>query len=325
MSPKQKLSIVAFHVDDSTIFTPADHIEFVKNELKSKFDTHDLGELNHFVGIKISRDRNNNSIMISQEQYICDIIEHAGMMDANAATTPMYPKQAYEKFSGPCPDYPYLTMVGSLMWAALCTCPDIAFAVHHFAQFNNSYGPEHISGVKRIFRYLKGTTNRGITYSKSDSGLMAVGYADADWVEQKDRKSISGNLFIMSGGAIAWSTKKQGTITLLTLEAEYTSLSHASCHVLWHQMLIWELGFNVEQPFNINNDNCGAIALTWDPQSHGQSKHIDIWHHFIWELIKRSNLKIHHVRSSENLADIFTKPLPEKLFIKFASAIIQET
>ena len=127
------------------------------------------------------------------------------MVDANTAATPMFPKQAYKKFPGLHPDYPYSTMIGSLMWAALCTCPDIAFAVHHFAQFNNSYGPEHITGVKRIFHYLKGTTNHGITYSKSDSGLTAVRYADTDWGEQKDQKSISGNLFMMSGGAIAWS------------------------------------------------------------------------------------------------------------------------
>jgi len=320
----RKLLIIAFHVDDSAIFAPADHIEFVKNKLKSKFNTHDLGELNHFVGIKISRDRTNNSITISQEQYIRDIIVQARMVDANTAATPMFPKQAYKKFPGLHPDYPYSTMIGSLMWAALCTCPDIAFAIHHFAQFNNSYGPEHITGVKRIFHYLKSTTNHGITYSKSDSGLTAVRYADTDWGEQKDQKSISGNLFMMSGGAIAWSAKKQGTITLSTLEAEYASLSHASCHILWHQMLIRELGFDVEHPFDLNNNNHGTIALTRDPQFHSWSKHIDIRHHFIRELIKCGNLKIHHIRSSDNLADIFMKPLPENIFTKYASAITQE-
>src|SRR5260370_8309380 len=97
---------------------------------------------------------------------------------------------------------------------------------------------------------------------------MTIGYADADWAEDKDRKSISGNVFIMSGGAIAWSAKKQGTIALSTLEAEYMALSHATCHILWHQMLIRELGLGPDRPFNLNNDNHEAIPLISHPQFH---------------------------------------------------------
>ena len=235
----------------------------------------------------------------------------------------MAPKHDFIKFDGPRPDYPYTTMIGSLMWAALCTCPNIAFAVNQLTQFNSSFGLEHIASVKRIFRYLKGTMNYGIQYSHSKLGTMAIGYADADWAEDKDRKSISGNIFIMAGGAIAWSVKKQGSVALSTLEAEYVSLSHATRHVLWHQMLIQELGFKPEQPFNLNNDNHRAIGLTHDPQFHGQSKHIDICHHFLRELIKRSNLKIHHIHSQDNVADIFTKPLAETLFKKFATLLVK--
>jgi len=165
--------------------------------------------------------------------------------------------------------------------------------------------------------------NYGIQYSHSKSGTMAIGYADADWAEDKDRKSISGNVFIMSGGAVAWSAKKQGLIALSTLEAEYISLSHATRHILWHQMLIRELGFKPDRPFNLHNDNRGAIALTRDPQFHGRSKHIDIRHHFLHELIKRGNLNIHHIRSEDNIADIFTKPLTDTLFKKFVSFLVK--
>src|SRR5260221_7542383 len=110
-----------------------------------------------------------------------------------------------------------MTMIGSLMWAALCTCPNIAFAVNNLVQFNSSYGPEHIAGVKQIFHYLKGTIDYGIQYSHSNLGTKAIGYANVDWAEEKDQKSILGNVFIMSGGAVAWSTKKQGSIALSTL------------------------------------------------------------------------------------------------------------
>src|SRR5260221_2000268 len=203
------------------------------------------------------------------------------MSESNTVSTPMAPKQDFTKFDGPRPNYPYTTMIGSLMWAALCTCPDIAFVVNNLAQFNSSYGLEHIAGVKRIFRYLKGTIDYGIQYSHSNSGTKVIGYANADWAEEKDQQSISGNVFIMSGGAIAWSMKKQGSTALPTLEAEYISLSHTMCHVIWHQMLVQELGFKPDCPFNLNNDNHGTIALTHDPQFHGQSKHIDICHHFL--------------------------------------------
>src|SRR5260370_28019530 len=90
-------------------------------------------------------------------------------------------------------------MIGSLMWAALCTQPDIVVMVNSLAQFNSSFGPEHIARVKQIFQYLKGSINYGIQYSQSNSGTMTIGYADADWAEDKDWKSISGNVFIMSG------------------------------------------------------------------------------------------------------------------------------
>ena len=128
----------------------------------------------------------------------------------------------------------------------------------------------------------------------------------------------------MSGGAVAWSAKKQGSIALSTLEAEYISLSHATCHIIWHQMMVQELGFEPNRPFNLNNDNCGAIALTHNPQFHGWSKHIDIHHHSLQELIECGNLKIQHIRSEDNIADIFTKPLAETLFRKFASHIVTE-
>src|SRR5258708_16119818 len=101
-----------------------------------------------------------------------------------------------------------MTMIGSLMWAALCTCPDIVFAVNNLAQFNLSYGLEHIAGVKQIFCYLKGTIDYGIQYSHSNSGTTAIGYTDPDWAEETDRKSISVNVFILQGAAVAFPPNK---------------------------------------------------------------------------------------------------------------------
>src|SRR5258708_38747580 len=139
------------------------------------------------------------------------------MSESNTVSTLMAPKWDFTKFDGPQPNYLYMTMIGSLMWAALCTCPNIAFAVNNLMQFNSSYGPEHIARVKQIFHYLKGTIDYGIQYLHSNSGTKAIGYTNVDWAEEKDQKSILGNVFIMSGGAVALGTKKQGSIALSTL------------------------------------------------------------------------------------------------------------
>ncbi len=128
----------------------------------------------------------------------------------------------------------------------------------------------------------------------------------------------------MSGGAIAWSAKKQGSIALSTLEAEYVALCHTSHHVLCHQMLVQELSLQTDCPFDLWNNNRGAIALTCDMQFHGHSKHIDIRHHFLCELVKCGDIKVHHICSEDNIADIFMKLLVENLFKKFTSFLVKE-
>src|SRR5260370_26849105 len=131
----------------------------------------------------------------------------------------------------------------------------------------------------------------------------------------------------MSGGAISWSAKKQGSIALSTLKAEYVYvvLCHTSHHVLWHQtLMIQELGFQPNQPFDLWNDNCSVIALTHNAQSHRHSKHIDIRHHFLHELVECGKIKLQHIHSEDNVADIFTKPLVEKLFKKLSLFLVKE-
>jgi hypothetical protein len=128
----------------------------------------------------------------------------------------------------------------------------------------------------------------------------------------------------MSRGPIAWTSKKQGTIALSTLEAEYAAVSHTVWHILWHNMFMMELGFEAPRQSRLNNDNRGTIALSCDPQFHGCSKHIDIHHHFIRDHIEHGNISILHIRSEDNSADIFTKPLPNPVFTKFVSSLTDD-
>lgn len=168
-----------------------------------------------------------------QNLYVTAIVDKANMSDALPASSPATPNTQLTQHEGPSPQYPYARMIGRLMYAAICTRPNIAFAVNHLAQFTSCYGPAHITALKRVIRYLKGTSAYGLIF-RSSTPFAEYGYADADWgANHLDCKSISGNVYMLGGTAISWSSKKQPPVSLSTMEAEYLSLLHAATQALW--------------------------------------------------------------------------------------------
>ena len=206
------------------------------------------------------------------------------------------------------PDYG--SAIGSLMYAAVGTRPDIAFAVQCLSQFLNNPGPAHWTAVKRVFRYLNGTRNLGIVYRKGGE-VEPLGYTDADWGSNpNDRRSISGNVFLLALAAITWQSRKQPTIALSTLEAEYMAESLTARQVIWLRMVLAELGFRLAKPTTLMVDNQGAISYSTNPVHHACTKHIDIQHHFVREKIVSNEIEIQHCATDDNLADLLTKALP---------------
>ena len=134
---------------------------------------------------------------------------------------------------------------------------------------------------------------------------------DADYGGCRDtRRSTSGYVFTMSGGPVTWSSKRQATVALSTVEAEYVAMSRCAQQMVWMQSWLDEVEIPHTLPGLIKGDNRGAIALTKNTKDHGKVKHIDICHHYIRELIRSESIKMEYVSSTDNLADIFTKPLP---------------
>ena len=242
---KGKLAILAFHVDDLAVFTSKGDATHVKGELAALFDMRDLGELHHFVGFRVTRNRSKKLLSLSQDAYLRDIVKHAGLESANPQPTPMRPKLALARHEGPSPpDANYLTMIGMLMYAALGTRPDISYATQYLAQFSNCFGPEHVTAVKHVFRYIKGSPTRCITYDgRIDNGqIKEIGYVDANWgLDIIDRRSVSGLVFTVAGGAVAWSSKKQATVSLSSMEAEYMGVAYGVRHALWLCTILREL------------------------------------------------------------------------------------
>ena len=135
-------------------------------------------------------------------------------------------------------------------------------------------------------------------------------FCDADWAGGMDRKSTSGYIVTIAGGAVAWSSKKQASVALSTSEAEYISATHAAKQVLWHRSLFQELEIDLPATSTIFSDNQAAIAIAHHPKFHACAKHIDITYHFLGDLVKSSTLNLVYVNTHQNLTDLFTKGLP---------------
>jgi hypothetical protein len=189
--------------------------------------------------------------------------------------------------------YRYATLIGSLMYLVIGTCPDIAFAVNKLAQFTSNPKKAHWTAVKHVFRYLKYTCNYVLTYGGNDDILntdLNI-FCDADWATNtSDRKSINGYVITVAGGAVSWSSKKQATVALLTAEAEYVAATHVTKQILWQRSLFTELDFELPTTSTIFTDNQAAISISHHPEHHSRAKHIDIAYHFLRDLITNGTL-----------------------------------
>ena len=205
------------------------------------------------------------------------------------------------------------------MYAATGTHPDISFAVSILARFMSDPHSVHWDTAKHVLCYLKGTKNLRLTFGLNKNGL--IGYTDADWASQAHRHSISGSVFLVSGGAISWSSRKQPIIALSTTEAEYIAASDATRELLWLRALTSELNFSSDSPTTLFCDNQSAIKVAKNGLLHARTKHIDIRYHFIRETILNGHLDIIYCPTSEMIADVFTKALPSSKLNFFAELL----
>jgi hypothetical protein len=312
------VAIVAVYVDDLIILTSTkEEMEHVKQDMEDNFKMKDMGQLHYCLGISIEINVNEGLVWIHQRQYVYSMLKKFGLEYANPVCTPADMNVKLEKNDGvsqPADQKLFQSLVGSLLYAAMATRPDIAQAVGAVSKFNSNPSEAHMTAAKRILRYLKGTANFGLKYRKCTSTGDAIGlfgYSDADWAgDIDDRHSTTGIIYMMTGAAVSWFSKKQSVVALSTLEAEYIALSCASQEAVWIRRLLHDLGQKIDRPTVIKEDNQGAIAMAQNPAGHSRTKHIDIRHHFVREAIQDGIISLEYCPSKDMFADLLTKPLP---------------
>ena len=299
------------YVDDLLVAASSrEAVDWVKAKVKATFDTRDLGEVSTFLGMSISRDRKQRVLTLSQESMVKRLVSRFG--EENSRTKAMPLSADLTKEEGELLDtsvHPYSTVVGSLLYLAACTRPDIAQAVGALAKYMSAPRTSHWAAAKGVLRYLNGTSSLALTFSSSGSKEL-LGFCDADYAGDKDtRRSTTGYVFLQHGGAISWSSRRQQTVALSTVEAEYMAQCHAAKEAIWLNSLQADLGYR-PSAVRIFGDNQGAIALAANPITSQRSKHIDVQYHFIRERVSRGDILLRYVQTEHMVADSLTKAVP---------------
>jgi hypothetical protein len=200
------------------------------------------------------------------------------------------------------------------MYAAVGTRPDIAFAINRLVSFTVNPTMCHWTAAKHVLRYLKGTKNMGITYSKSESDSMIsqnnfTGYSDASFTNNYDRTSVSGYVFVSAGGAVTWGSKKQNIVSLSTTKAEYVCLSDVACKATWLCNLYAKIGYLQKEPTLVYGDNLGSLAIATNLRYYKRTKHFDIKHHYICDQVSNKTVVTEYLPMAQMTAGILTKAL----------------
>ncbi|XP_057745484.1 secreted RxLR effector protein 161-like [Arachis stenosperma] len=235
--------------------------------------------------------------------------------------TPMHPNNKLEKDDNgkEVDETRYRGMIGSLMYLTSSRL-DIIQSVGVCSRFQSHPKESHLSAVKRIIRYIKGTCDYGLWYPKSDD-FCAVGFCDADYAgDRVDRRSTSSMCCFLGSSLNMWSSKKQATVALSTVEAEYISASACCSQLIWLKTQLEDYKLKINS-IPLFCDNMSAINISKNPVLHSRTKHIEIKYHFIREHVQKGTIDIQFVKSEDQIIDIFAKPLCEDRFCSLRKSL----
>ena len=301
--------ILLVYVDDIVI-TGTDYalISQLQDHLQRCFHMKDLGSLQYFLGLEVYS--SSTGIFLTQHKYIRELIALAGLQDGRSVDTPLEVNVKYRHDEGDLISDPslYRQLVGSLNYLTI-TRPDISFAVQQVSQFMQAPRHLHLAAVRRIVRYLKGTSSRGLFFP-ANSPIRLIAYSDADWAGCSDtRRSVTGWCMFLGTSLVSWKSKKQDRVSKSSTESEYRAMSSACSEIVWLRGLLGELGFPQKGSTPLHADNTSAIQIAANPVFHERTKHIEVDCHSIRESYDAQVISLPHIPTDLQIADVFTKAL----------------
>jgi len=317
MNDRNKIiCLLTVYVDDILLTGNEHEVYKTKHLLKNYFNITDIGPVDTIIGVKFIKEK--DGYLLQQHKYLENILRKFDI-DKYKISSNMIPEENEELRKRKFNITKYQQAIGSLLYLAICTRPDILFPVNKASRKAKDPNYEDWYNVIKIFRYLKGKPNYGLRYS---GNLKLNVYVDADYGgDVESRKSTTGYIIKIGSGPTSWYSKLQHCVSVSSAESEYYGINECARHCLWYENVLNELKLNCNC-ITINVDNKAAIYNCENETINPRSRHIDIKYHHTRDLIKENKIKLKYIKSEDNLADGFTKYLNTYLLNKFRDSIM---
>ncbi|GJT69884.1 ribonuclease H-like domain-containing protein [Tanacetum coccineum] len=319
-APELDTAYLLLYVDDIILTASSTSLlQRIISLLHAEFAMTDLGPLNYFLGI--SATRTTSGIFLSQTKYATEILEQAQMLNCNPCRTPIDTEKKLGPEGSPVTDPTlYRSFAGSLQYLTF-TRPDLSYAVKQLCFYMHGPRESHLNAMKRVLCYLRGTTDLGLQLLQSTTSQL-IAYSDADWAGcPATRRSTSGYCVFLGDNLLTWSSKCQDTLSRSSAEAEYRGVANVVAETSWIRNLLRELHTPLFTATLVYCDNVSAVYMSANPVQHQRTKHIEIDIHFVRDKVAAGHVRVLHVPSRFQYADIFTKGLPYPLFADFRSSL----
>ncbi|KAJ0844195.1 putative RNA-directed DNA polymerase [Helianthus annuus] len=309
------------YVDD--IVLTGNHNSFLQHiirALSDKFSIKDLGMLHHFLGIEVISTK--DGLFLSQHAHVQNLLTKFKMDGAKPVATPLSSTDSLSLFDGSATidPTPYRQLVGSLQYLGF-TRPDVSYAVNKLSQYMHAPTQLHWQALKRVLRYLKGTIHHGLFLNRG-SKIELTAFTDSDWGGIADGgRSTTAYLIYLGSNILSWRSACQKSVSRSSTEAEYKALANGAAELSWVQNLLLELGLSITESPTLFCDNTSATYLCANPVYHSRMKHVALDYHFVREKVANGSLRVLHINSADQLADVLTKPLGRGPFQRLRSKI----
>ncbi|CAI7882322.1 unnamed protein product [Closterium sp. NIES-54] len=334
----EKLVLFLVYVDDILLFSSSmKEIQKMQQQLMKNIKCKTLGEVKYYLRMHVERDLDHRWLKLHQEKFIKELGEKYGIENERKVATPLpaefnLVKAAEDEGVEAEEQQQFQSFVGSLLYAAVYTRPDISFSVGQLARVVQNPSEEQVDAAERVVKYLNSHPSIGVQYSTSakvkqkgvevlkekgerlgEGKLFLTCFTDATWAYEKDdSSSIGGNICVVGGGPVGWRSKKQTETTLSSVESEYMAMFHGVKEVIWLRRLLEEIGQEQKVATPLFCDSKGALGMARNVVLHGLNKHMHIKWHWLRKEVKRGTVNPIYIKTHQQLADFLTKMLADE-------------